>query len=366
MSMYTYHHSRRKIYNPHYQKKEGMRFEPRSLYYSIEPEVYIPYFDGNKNVEAYLEWETKVDQIFEKHQLDEYRKFSMATLSFQEYARSWWIQREADVRIGRKSEILNWDELKMCMRRKFVPPSYVKKKKLREEMKELVEKGRNFIYREKEYVRREKEFREKFQALVRKKEENEKKESTKNSFFRVESDIDNILSSLENPCEDVLEEKSMFGAEPNIDINISSTENTEECLIEKEEEEETHKEEESFMTPPESMVEKESLKGDCNTLNSSFQLYNAHSSQKYQKQHFVMLLPSLGNKQHKVNKNIFEMGLMFFFKRNFKEKGTYFCLVFFSFNFLLKRKFISCLFDVYCRLTFDPGGNHQINRGCCH
>ena len=100
--------------------------------------------------------------------------------------------------LERKSEVLNWDELKMCMRRKFVPPSYVKNKKLREEMKELVEKGRNFIYREKEYVRRDKEFREKFQALVRKKEENEKKESKKNSFSRVESDIDNILSSLEN------------------------------------------------------------------------------------------------------------------------------------------------------------------------
>ncbi|XP_068467070.1 protein PXR1-like [Phaseolus vulgaris] len=153
-----------------------MRFKPGSLYYSTEPEIYIPYFDGNKNVEAYLEWETKVDQILEKHQLDEFSRFSMATLSFQEYARSWWTKRETDVINGRKSEVLNWDELKMCMRRKFVPPSYVKKKKLREEMKELVEKGRNFIYREKEYARREKEFREKFQALVRKKEVKEKRE----------------------------------------------------------------------------------------------------------------------------------------------------------------------------------------------
>jgi len=30
-------------------------FEPRILYYSREPEVYIPYFDGNKNVEDYLD-----------------------------------------------------------------------------------------------------------------------------------------------------------------------------------------------------------------------------------------------------------------------------------------------------------------------
>ena len=97
------HSHKRKIYNPHYQKMEGMCFEPKSLYYSTEPEVYIPYFDGNKNVEAYLEWETKVDQIFERHQLDEFSIFSMATLCFQEYARSWWTKRKTDVRIGRKS-----------------------------------------------------------------------------------------------------------------------------------------------------------------------------------------------------------------------------------------------------------------------
>jgi len=145
------------------------------------------------------------------------------------------------------------------------------------------------------------------------------KENTKTSLSRVESDIDNILSSLENPCEDVLEEKYMFGVEPDIDINFSSIENTEECLTKKEEEE-TNKEEESFMTPSESIAEKESLKGDCNTLNSYFQLYNAHSSlQKSEKPNFVMLLPSLCNKQHKVNKNIFERGLMVFFKMNFKD-----------------------------------------------
>ena len=128
--------------------------ESKSLYYFTEPEVNIPYFDGNKNVEAYLEWETKVDQIFDKHQLDEFSRFSMATLSFQEYVRSWWIKREIEVRIGRKLEVLNWDGLKMCMRRKFVPP--VRKKKLREEMKELEEKGRNFINGEKENDTREK------------------------------------------------------------------------------------------------------------------------------------------------------------------------------------------------------------------
>ena len=95
----------------------------------------------------------------------------------------------------------------------------------------------------------------------------------------------------------MLKEKSLFGTEPDIEINFSCTEKTYASLIEKEEEEETNKEEECFMISPASIAEKESLKGDCNNLNSSFQLYNAHSSsQKSQKQHFVMLFPSLGNK----------------------------------------------------------------------
>jgi len=69
---------------------EGVCFEPRSLYYSTEPEVYIPYFDGNKNVEEYLEWEMKLDQTFTKYKVNEHTEFFMATLCFQEYSRSWW------------------------------------------------------------------------------------------------------------------------------------------------------------------------------------------------------------------------------------------------------------------------------------
>jgi len=68
-------------------------------------------------------------------------------------------------------------------------------------------------------------------------------------------DVDNILPSINKPCEDVLEEKIVYGVEPDIDINCSSTKNTGECLIQKEEVEETHKEE-SLMTPPASIVEK--------------------------------------------------------------------------------------------------------------
>jgi len=161
---------RRKIYNSHYQRKEGMCFKSRSIYYSIEPEVYILYFDGNKNVEDYLEWETKLDQTFKKYKMDEYTRFFLATLCFQEYNRSWWQQRQLDDRIGTPSKLEYWSDLKECVRRKFVPPSYDRKRNIREEMKELVRIGRKFVDG-KNYARREKEFKEKLQVLVRKKEE---------------------------------------------------------------------------------------------------------------------------------------------------------------------------------------------------
>ena len=82
----------------------------------------------------------------------------MATQCFQEYVRSWWQQRKLDVRIVTKSKVEYWSDLKASMRRKFFSPSYDRKRKLREEMKELVKIGRKFVDGEKEYAIRGKKF----------------------------------------------------------------------------------------------------------------------------------------------------------------------------------------------------------------
>jgi len=115
-------------------------------------------------------------------------------------------------------------------------------------------------------------------------QEDERERKIEKSFSGAEPDMGNIFPSITKPCEDMLEEKFVYGVEPYIDINSSSIEKTNACLIEKEEEEETNKKEETFMTLTACITEKESLKRNYNTLNSSFQLYNAHSSsQKSQK-----------------------------------------------------------------------------------
>jgi len=216
------------------------------------------------------------------------------------------------------------------MKRKFDLPSYVKKNKLREEMKELVEKGRKFINGGKEYVRREK-LQDLKERKIHERREREIKELKENPLSGVELDIDINSSSTENPCENMLEEKFVSGAELDININLSSIEKPSEGLFEKEEEE-SRKNEEYLTTPPTSIVEKESLKGDCNTLNSPFPLnHNAYSySQKSQKQHFVMLFLILGNEQHKGSKNIFEKGPISFQQNFYKNtKGPYFLTILF-------------------------------------
>jgi len=42
----------------------------------------LPYFYGKEEVDAYLDWEMKVEQLFACHQVSEERKGPLATLRF--------------------------------------------------------------------------------------------------------------------------------------------------------------------------------------------------------------------------------------------------------------------------------------------
>jgi len=47
-----------------------------------EVRVDLPYFHGKENVETYLDWEMKVEQIFACHRVSEERMVPLATISF--------------------------------------------------------------------------------------------------------------------------------------------------------------------------------------------------------------------------------------------------------------------------------------------
>jgi hypothetical protein len=52
----------------------------------------IPNFQGKNDLEAYLEWEKKVDWIFYCHSYSEQKKVKLVVIKFTEDALIWWDQ----------------------------------------------------------------------------------------------------------------------------------------------------------------------------------------------------------------------------------------------------------------------------------
>jgi hypothetical protein len=85
--------------------------------------VNIPAFTGKENVDAYYEWETKVDQIFYLYEYPAEKKAKLAAIEFKGYAITWWNQVRAEFhRVGH--DHITWEDMKREMRRRFVPAYY--------------------------------------------------------------------------------------------------------------------------------------------------------------------------------------------------------------------------------------------------
>ena len=102
---------------PHSQRREK---DKRSQEVSIS----LPYFHGKDNVEAYLDWEMKVEQLFVCHYISEERKVSLATLSFQGFALYWWNFLVRERRIHGDPSVEYWNDLKSALRKRHIPSYY--------------------------------------------------------------------------------------------------------------------------------------------------------------------------------------------------------------------------------------------------
>jgi len=89
-----------------------------------EDKVDLPHFYGKEDVEVYLDWEMKVEQLFACHRVSEERKVPLATLSFQGNAMYWWTSLESDRRLHREPPIEYWNELRGALRRRHIPSYY--------------------------------------------------------------------------------------------------------------------------------------------------------------------------------------------------------------------------------------------------
>lgn len=81
----------------------------------------IPLFSSKDNPDDYLEWEMRVDQIFDGQRYTEAKKVRAASIEFTGYALIWWNQL---CRAGGRPE--SWNQMKSIMKRRFVPEHFTR------------------------------------------------------------------------------------------------------------------------------------------------------------------------------------------------------------------------------------------------
>ncbi|CAJ2661905.1 unnamed protein product [Trifolium pratense] len=86
--------------------------------------IKVPPFQEKNDPEAYLEWETKIEQIFACHTYTNVQKVQVAAIEFTDYALVWWDQLVKERRRYDEPAIETWEEMKRIMRRRFVPSYY--------------------------------------------------------------------------------------------------------------------------------------------------------------------------------------------------------------------------------------------------
>ncbi|XP_013632777.1 PREDICTED: uncharacterized protein LOC106338309 [Brassica oleracea var. oleracea] len=84
----------------------------------------IPSFEGKNDPNVFLEWERKIEHVFNCQNFSELKKVRLAVTEFSGYAINWYDQVVTHRRRTGERPIETWDEFSMLMRRRFVPAHY--------------------------------------------------------------------------------------------------------------------------------------------------------------------------------------------------------------------------------------------------
>ncbi|XP_048605704.1 uncharacterized protein LOC125583155 [Brassica napus] len=129
----------RGVYGEHYQEDstdesdDGSQASQRGRNYNRRRpatdnlgnlKLRIPPFHGKNDPDAYLEWEKKIELVFNCQQLTEERKVRLAATEFCGYAISWWDQIATTRRRNGEPQVASWFEMKTVMKKRFVPNHY--------------------------------------------------------------------------------------------------------------------------------------------------------------------------------------------------------------------------------------------------
>ena len=84
----------------------------------------IPPFQGKSDPDTYLEWESRVELVFDCNDYTDAQKLRLAVVEFTDYAIVWWEQVVTSRRRCGEPPITTWTELKRLMKKRFVPSHY--------------------------------------------------------------------------------------------------------------------------------------------------------------------------------------------------------------------------------------------------
>jgi len=104
-----------------------------------EVRINLPPFHGKDNVETYLDWVAKVDQLFDSHMIEEDIRVCLVVLSFQGHALNWWTSLVLQKRRKRQPEIDYWFDLKAVLNAHHIPSYY--KRELMDKLQRLQQRS---------------------------------------------------------------------------------------------------------------------------------------------------------------------------------------------------------------------------------
>ncbi|XP_056846145.1 uncharacterized protein LOC130497408 [Raphanus sativus] len=86
--------------------------------------IVPPIFTGKSDPEAYMDWEKRLEYIFECYGYGEHKKVALAAAQLTENALAWWDRTVAERRRNRFGAVTTWADMKYLLRLRYVPDYY--------------------------------------------------------------------------------------------------------------------------------------------------------------------------------------------------------------------------------------------------
>jgi hypothetical protein len=94
--------------------------------FGSRPNMEVPMYEGNLNVDELLYWINAMDKYFDYEEVEEENKFKYAMIRLKRHVSLWWDELQEDRRRKRKIKIRSWHKMVVKFKGKFMPKDYQK------------------------------------------------------------------------------------------------------------------------------------------------------------------------------------------------------------------------------------------------